>query len=147
MGVRYVEALLDRGRVRSWGSGLNPAWPRWIGEQALILYGPPMAGAGRRWRRAAPEQEVAGLLTLHCCQPDRGCAQARPARRRARCARRPSSTRDGACHCATPYFPSIIMLPSMSLSEWLGPKLSSRLLVSTRRPLLAPSVILPTRWV
>ena len=27
-GVRYVEALLDRGRVRSWGSGLNPAWPR-----------------------------------------------------------------------------------------------------------------------
>jgi hypothetical protein len=50
-------------------------------------------------------------------------------------------------HCATPYFPSIIMLPSMSLSEWLGPKLSSRLLVSIRRPLLAPSVILPTRWV
>ena len=46
-----------------------------------------------------------------------------------------------------PYFPSILMLPSMSLSEWLGPKLSSRLLVSTRRPLLAPSVILPTRWV
>jgi hypothetical protein len=34
-----------------------------------------------------------------------------------------------------PYFASIIMLPSMSLSEWLGPKLSSRLLVSTRRPL------------
>jgi hypothetical protein len=50
-------------------------------------------------------------------------------------------------HCATPYFPSIIMLPSMSLSERLGPKLSSRLLVSTRRPLLAPSVTLPTRWV
>ena len=50
-------------------------------------------------------------------------------------------------HCATPYFPSIVMLPSMSLSERLGPKLSSRLLVSIRRPLLAPSVILPTRWV
>ena len=50
-------------------------------------------------------------------------------------------------NCVTPYFPSMIMLPSMSLSEWLGPKLSSRLLVSTRRPLLAPSVILPTRWV
>ena len=49
--------------------------------------------------------------------------------------------------CAAPYFPSIIMLPSMSLSDRLGPKLSSRLLVSTRRPLLAPSVILPTRWV
>jgi hypothetical protein len=47
----------------------------------------------------------------------------------------------------SPYFPSIIMLPSISLSEWLGPKLSSRLLVSTRCPLLAPSVILPTRWV
>jgi hypothetical protein len=53
----------------------------------------------------------------------------------------------GLCHCATAYFPSIIMLPSMSLSEWLGPKLSSRLLVSIRRPLLAPSVIVPTRWV
>jgi hypothetical protein len=50
-------------------------------------------------------------------------------------------------HSATLYFPSIVMLPSMSLSEWLGPKLSSRLLVSTRCPLLAPSVILPTRWV
>lgn len=45
------------------------------------------------------------------------------------------------------YFASMIMLPSMSLSERLGPKLSSRLLVSTRRPLPAPSVILPTRWV
>jgi hypothetical protein len=48
---------------------------------------------------------------------------------------------------AQPYFPSIVMLPSISLSERLGPKLSSRLLVSTRRPLLAPSVILPTRCV
>jgi hypothetical protein len=45
------------------------------------------------------------------------------------------------------YFASIVMLPSMSLSDWLGPKLSSRLLVSTRCPLLAPSVIVPTRWV
>jgi hypothetical protein len=50
-------------------------------------------------------------------------------------------------HGASPYFPSIVMLPSMSLSERLGPKLSSRLLVSTRCPLLAPLVILPTRWV
>ena len=50
-------------------------------------------------------------------------------------------------HCGTPYFSAIVMLPSMSLRERLGPKLSNRLLVSTRRPLRSPSVISPTRWV